>query len=1761
MARRILATLLIFLAFVCLKIDLASGQITNVTNDTITPIEGVGHDYIKMMSETVNPANGGLNIHIALPVAKSRGLTVPFSITYDSNNVHHLNPGVYTSWGTVGWEANSSLLGQGGWAFALPYARLSSWTENVAILSGLGSNGPIYTVYNCGNVANYVMLDLSGVTHSLGVNARSGGGGDPNNLCGAYSSSPGSDGKVEGFLAAYSFDQFNPPLLTANDDVGTVYKFSAFKMDNPLDRLSQAALADTVEDRNGNIARLAINASNAVSVTDSSGRTSISTSGFGPSGSTNNVTVSGQTFQVTWRTVSANFSTQSVWAGAPGWPDPVYDICSPPPSASDSQTVVSQITLPNGKSYQFYYGNDITPHSASSNPYGLVSEIDYPTGAWVTYSWKLGGDGTLSQTLNELADFSGLFLKSCEICGACSSDPTGCPAAVPDGCRYQYKTPMVASRQVSFGGSSPALTQSFQYYTNWGSSLPSAGWTSKTTTVTTTDYTTGKSASTTYSYKPVLPLTIPGGNPGSVPPQIAVEQSESYSDWNGTLLRTITKDWLDQFDIILDQTTIPVGSGSISSKRTYTYVSNNPFIREPQEMDEYDFGISPPSPPTRKTATTYQSFSGALGTLAGAPCKVVTSDASGNAVSETDYLYDNGATVCLASGSPTTAPVSGLASGTHDDTNYPNTPSKPRANVTTITKWLNGGTSPSTSYSYDKTGHVISATDACGNTTCSDVAGTSHTTQYSYNDAYTILSGGQNTTYTPSNGATNALLTKITDPLGHIATFTYDYNTSELTSATDQNSQTTSYIYNDVFARPTQVNAPDGTTKVVYNDAPPSPTITTCTLINGTASAACSATSPPTGWKVNQVIADGMGHPTQTQLVSDPEGTTYVDTTYDGFGRVKTVSNPYRDSGHTHYLEAMSYGTSSYAYDALGRTLTVTQPDGSTVTTSYSGNTTTVTDEANNQRISTTDALGRLTTVTEDPGSGSHFNYATNYFYDTLNNLTCVEQHGSATSATGCASNPSNDATSAWRVRRFSYDSLSRLLSATNPESGTLSYVYDANGNVSTKTAPAPNQTGSATVTTNYSYDALNRLTLKSYTDGATATVKYGYDGVAPSGCTPPSVVSHPSWGIYSTPAYLIGRRSSMCDASGAAAWVYDVMGRPVLEQRLLGSANVATGYLYNRDGSMGRAYYPSGNYVNFGFTSAGRPYSVSDSSNWFVFPNVSYYPFGGLAAMNMGSQSNFTGLGPKIAYNKRLQPMLEYWLTNTAPYQWLVKRCYDFHMKGGISASLGGITCSYPDPGATGDNGNLFQVQNKNDDNRTQNFTYDALNRITSGYSNGANWGQNFTIDAWGNLTNAGSITGKANPSPVNAAPASVKNQLPGIPYDAAGDATTDSLGHTITYDAENRISSVAGVTYTYDGDGKRVKKSTGTLYWTGPGSDTIAESDLSGTINEEYMYFNGKRVARVDRPSGTVHYYVNDHLGTAQIVATPSSYSTVTFSDSDYSPYGVEIPVSGSDPNRYKFTGKERDTESGNDYFGARYYESALGRFMTPDWAAKAEPIPYANLLEPQTLNLYAYVQNEPLNNTDPDGHKNPTEDPCGDNRNFCITVTADPPKADPPKADPLIWQIYYHTRLYRWAINTSEGIDQKIGRWETALSNVLWLLQPCHNPEVGCGVVFPLGELGFSEGTITAADGTIVEGVVDHGVGRMIGDGPAGVSGVRAGTRVEAIEDALLNPTKNIKSGVDSLGRPFKVFIGKDAKVVVNPVTRSIVSVNPLSRAGAR
>ncbi len=175
---------------------------------------------------------------------------------------------------------------------------------------------------------------------------------------------------------------------------------------------------------------------------------------------------------------------------------------------------------------------------------------------------------------------------------------------------------------------------------------------------------------------------------------------------------------------------------------------------------------------------------------------------------------------------------------------------------------------------------------------------------------------------------------------------------------------------------------------------------------------------------------------------------------------------------------------------------------------------------------------------------------------------------------------------------------------------------------------------------------------------------------------------------------------------------------------------------------------------------------------------------------------------------------------------------------------------------------------------------------------------------------------------------------------------------------------------------------KSSGVLYWYDIGNNPLAETDTSGNTIDKYVFFQGRRIARRDS-SGNVDYYISDHLGTARVVT--NSTGTI-LDDCDLYPYGGERCVSTSSGNHYIFTGKERDTESGLDYFIARHYAGSMGRFMSPDQfpggivdaftgvsVAPPGPVPYADIFDPQTLNKYGYVRDNPLRYIDPDGHHN--------------------------------------------------------------------------------------------------------------------------------------------------------------------------------------------
>jgi RHS repeat-associated protein len=184
------------------------------------------------------------------------------------------------------------------------------------------------------------------------------------------------------------------------------------------------------------------------------------------------------------------------------------------------------------------------------------------------------------------------------------------------------------------------------------------------------------------------------------------------------------------------------------------------------------------------------------------------------------------------------------------------------------------------------------------------------------------------------------------------------------------------------------------------------------------------------------------------------------------------------------------------------------------------------------------------------------------------------------------------------------------------------------------------------------------------------------------------------------------------------------------------------------------------------------------------------------------------------------------------------------------------------------------------------------------------------------------------------------------------------------MNYDAEGRMNPVSGLSYTYDGDGRRVEKSDGTVYWLDDASQPFSVGTTSGSITRDYLYFGGQRIAFVAIASGNPYYFLSDNLNSTAVIASGDG-KTIQW-EADYFPFGsVRQVFTNLLTNNYQFTGDEFDFETGYNYSEARYQAGTWGRFLSPD--------PYAgsmDLSNPQSLNRYAYVMNNPANATDPSG-----------------------------------------------------------------------------------------------------------------------------------------------------------------------------------------------
>ena len=844
----------------------------------------------------------------------------------------------------------------------------------------------------------------------------------------------------------------------------------------------------------------------------------------------------------------------------------------------------------------------------------------------------------------------------------------------------------------------------------------------------------------------------------------------------------------------------------------------------------------------------------------------------------------------------------GIAS--HDDTLFPYTTTI-RGNVNSHQVWQNTtGTYPAEAFNYDTTGSLLNYFDFNNNET-----------QFTYTD----------TAHVNPNTMAN--------PLGMNTGLTYEPNTLKPTSIADQNgiagnySTTYSYVGDPldrltIMTRGAGTSAASSTSYTYTTPAPTSPSPVTVTTRQ-------DQTSINDGLIAADVIYDLLGRPFQTdQYEASSQITTTV--TYDALSRVQKTFNPARP-GYTLY-----YTTNTW--DALGRLTTVQTPDNAATTTAYTGGSVSspreqirVTDPAGSVHLSTTDALGRITQVIEDPAVK---NYSTTYQYDALNNLTAVSQGA--------------------ETRSFSYDSRSRQLSAANPEqTSPRTWSYDNNGNVVYRQ-------DSRGVGTCYTYDPMNRTKLQVYfTGGSSATSCVP----ASNNTATPSVSYTYDAGVGITVANAMGRLTAIASSAATEQITgYSALGRITGSTQTIAGQTYNFNYTWNLADALLSTTYPTTRVVTNTYDVANRVTAVTGTLNGtptYYLSGMSYAAQGAPAAYTYGNQ-----LARAYKYNNRLQP---YEMTDSSTAS--TNPLLDLQFFFGGSTTLNG--------NSTANNGNVTQIvintsqQSAPVTSFTQTYAYDTVNRITSASDTGP-WTQTFNYDQFGNMWSpsySGLPSQPLMPS-LQSAYAAATNQLAvGASYDAAGNQPVFASSNLV-YDAENRqltatnnSGSGAVVTYAYDGLGERVSKSS-----SATGITTIYVHDAFGNLAVEY---NPPATSLC-----TTCYLSWDHLGSTRMVTDASAIPvTAPKARHDYVPFGVEIPAGYagrtaswgvSDGLTPKFTGQDRDTDTGLDFFQARYMGTAQGRFTSPDPAGNS----VGNPSNPQSWNLYSYVFNNPLALVDPSG-----------------------------------------------------------------------------------------------------------------------------------------------------------------------------------------------
>lgn len=954
-------------------------------------------------------------------------------------------------------------------------------------------------------------------------------------------------------------------------------------------------------------------------------------------------------------------------------------------------------------------------------------------------------------------------------------------------------------------------------------------------------------------------------------------------------------------------------------KKTFTYDQYNNVT----DAYEYDWGNGQEGSLLRRTHTDYVTNPNytdyANGrTLLRLPLnKWVSSDVDGNSkTSFTSYEYDN---YNSDSNHALLVPRSNVSGW---DTNY-HAGQTLRGNATAVTVFENAQAlaGPITVYSqYDVLGNRVKQIDARG-----------LVTSFDYSDRFGSPTGeargNWDTVAMPAQLAgknTFAFVTSVTNAANHMLFSQYDYSTGLPVDAEDSNGNVSSSFYIDPLDRQTQLITANNRQSfrsqrtTAYDDISRKVTVSSDLFAFGD------------NLIKSETLYDSRGQTSETRSY-EAGGFVAVKSKYDALGRVSQMSNPYRP----HLSETPAWITTEY--DSLGRTWKVKAPDNSEAVTTYEGNATTVTDQAGKRRRSLRNALGNLTR-SDEPNN--------------LNNLGSIENPTQPTFYTYNANGQLVKVTQGAQTRFFLYDSIGRLRRVKQPEqiaNANLTLLDPITGNSQWSTGSTYDPNGNALtvidangVITTQTFDALNRLLTRGYSN-STPTVTYTYDD--------PNVSF--------SKGHLTKVSSSVSITENTE---FDPRGKVLSHKQTTDGQVYSTSYNYTLSGALFEETYPSGRIVRTTSDDDGRLSNVSskkvDQANFQSHADsFTYTPHGAVKRMRLGN-----GTWESTQFNSRLQPS-QIALGTSADATDIFSTRYEYgeiDPSGNIQADKNNGNIARQTISVTG----LSQPF-------VQTYEYDGVNRLKEAKEvNGATqtWSQMLDYDRYGNRTSLSQQ--KVGEQQIVHTPTvgTIDNRITpgqGFVYDFNGNVTQDDSGRQFTFDGNNKQTEVRDSannligTYHYDGDGRRVKKVT--VFET-----VVFVYDVVGQLVAEYS------TRTVSNPG--LSFVTTDNLGSPRII-TDSAGNVVT--RRDFMPFGEEIVAGtanrsainkygwGADSLPQRFTGYERDVETGLDYAEARYYDNRFARFTAIDPLLAS-----GKNADPQSFNRYTYVLNNPLVLTDPTG-----------------------------------------------------------------------------------------------------------------------------------------------------------------------------------------------